>query len=134
MKILCTYCAGRKRPGSRPLPAIRRYLSPRIAELHREARRRGSAWAFRIVSGRYGLLAPETPLPWYDHLLREDEVPAMAAEIAAALSRDRATHVEYHTADPFRLRQVAPYHQALVQACALSGIPVDVVLLPGDPD
>ena len=74
MKILCTYCAGRKRPGSRPLPAIRRYLSPRIAVLHREARRRGSAWAFRIVSGRYGLLAPETPLPWYDHLLREDEV------------------------------------------------------------
>ena len=83
MKAICTYCAGPKRQGGPQLPAVRRYLSRRIDDLHKLARQRRAT--FFILSGQYGLLLATDPIPWYDHLLQPDAVKALVPTVAAAM-------------------------------------------------
>ena len=132
MKAICTYCAGPKRQGGRLLPAVRRYISPRINDAHKLARKRGAA--FFILSGEYGLLRPDDPIPWYDHLLRSDEVKDLVPKVAVTLVKEGIESVEYHTASPDLVPAIVAYFDVLRQACVLSGISLEIVLLVGNPD
>ncbi len=131
MRAICTYCAGNKRRGAELLPAVRRYKSDRITGLHKLARGQGAA--FFILSGRFGLIAPERPIPWYDHLLRPDEVRDLVPGVAAVLAAAGVTAVSFHTADSAVAPAVAPYGEVIRQACLLSGLELEIVILPGDP-
>ena len=89
--------------------------------------------AFWILSGKFGLLRPEQPLAWYDHLLLPDEVAAMAPQVATALTDAGITDLEFHTADPILVPAIGPYYEVARQACALAGATFEAVLLPGNP-
>ncbi len=132
MKMVCTYCSGPKRDDGGLLPAVDRYLSARIRDLAERAVEQGDE--FRILSGRYGLIDLQQPLPWYDHLLQANEVPGLAETTADLLAHLRPDTVEYHTADPEHALAVAPYHAVIETACRLARIPLRVLLLAGDPD
>ncbi len=132
MKAICTYCAGPKRSSGRMIPAVSRYLSRRTAQLHQLAQQRDVA--FFILSGQYGLLLPDHPLPWYDHLLHADDVEKLVPAAATVLANAGITEVEYHTADPAVVPQVAPYGDVLRQACLLSDIRLEIVVLAGNPE
>lgn len=132
MRILCSYCSAAKRRDPAPLPAIERYLSDRLRAL-REAGR-ASDRPLHILSGEFGLLPAEAPIPWYDHLLAEREVAAMAARVADSLRELGVTGVEYHTASPEVAPDIAPYLAVMRAACEAAGAELAVVELEGDPE
>lgn len=132
MMLVCTYCAGPKRNDGGLLPAVDRYLSERIKRLLGRALAQGSP--FRILSGKYGLLSPDQPIPWYDHLLAPDEAANLAPAVAEDLGALPIDGVEYHTADPHDFPVIAPYLEVMKAACALAGKPLRVFILTGNPD
>ncbi len=132
MKAICTYCSKPKRTDSGDLPAVRRYLSPRIERLYQSAQK--STAAFLILSGQYGLLTPDHPIPWYDHLLEADEVEQMVPTAAGLLTRLGVTSLEYHTADHENNAAVRPYLALARQAAEMAGIKFTLVILAGKPD
>lgn len=131
MKILCSYCSAAKRTDPGPLPAIERYRSDRLHELHRRGLADGTP--LRILSGEFGLIGPESPLPWYDHLLRPEEAAALSRRVAATLRASGVTAVAYHTADPTAAPAVRPYHDVIEAACRDADVSLEIVMLPGDP-
>lgn len=117
--LFVTYCCKEKSRAKGKIPAIERYLSPRIRAVSRRAR--GPKRRFRILSGKYGLLAPQTPIPWYDHLLTAREVPAMARRIARALRKDGPWSVRFVTEPLDRNPDLWPYLAALAGGAAAAG-------------
>jgi hypothetical protein len=132
MEILCSYCSAAKRLDEGPLPAIERYRSDRLRELWRRGTADGTP--LHILSGQFGLLAAEAPIPWYDHLLDAREVDAMAARVAQELRALGVTAVEYHTASPDEAPDIAPYLAVMRAACAAAGAELTIVELEGDPE
>ncbi|MBU8870175.1 MAG: hypothetical protein KOO60_04780 [Gemmatimonadales bacterium] len=132
MKVVITYCSGPKRKDGGLLPAVDRYLSRRIRTLYQEAT--ASAVEFRILSGEFGLVAADQPIPWYDHLLSVEEIGELTEKVAAGLTGLRADTVEYHTADPALFPDVAPYQEVIEAACRVVGMNLEIFLLFGDPD
>ncbi|HUP22603.1 MAG TPA: hypothetical protein VNB06_06645 [Thermoanaerobaculia bacterium] len=125
--MLCTACSKRKRrEPATPIPASKRYLSPRIRRVLDEAERRGVR--ARILSGRYGLLSPDRRIPWYDQALRSEDVPAMAAQLERQLRRLRVEVIELW-ARPASTPGWRPYHDALRHACAAAGVRLRCVVL-----
>lgn len=131
MKILCSYCSAAKSRDEAPLAAVQRYDSERLRALHRRGAAEGTP--LHILSGRYGLLAADEPIPWYDHLLTAAEAPAMAEAVARSLRALGVAAVEYHTAAVSRVPQVGPYLAVMRAACAGAGVVLTVVELDGDP-
>ena len=114
-ELYLTYCSRRKRKAPGLLPARARYLSARIRAVEKLAEHAGVA--FRIFSGRYGLIAPTRRIPWYDHLLLPGEVSAMAKKLAPQL-RGRARVTFWYAPDDY----LAPYRAALRQAASRAGV------------
>jgi len=131
MKIVCTYCSGEKRKDGGMLPAVRRYRSERISGLAQASSQQGLS--FMILSGEFGLVGPEHPLPWYDHLLQPDEVDTLAGRVAAALRLAGVREVEFHTAAPEKVPQVRPYQTVMTAACARADVGLRVVIIEGNP-
>lgn len=129
MKLVVTYCSGPKRRDSGGLPAVERYESERIRRLAGE-----HGAFFFILSGEFALLAADEYIPWYDHLLQADEVQELAITVADQLLEYEPSEVEYHTADPEKYPQVAPYHRVISTACRFAGVPLEIVILDGNPD
>ena len=123
----CTYCSAAKRNDPHPLPALERYLDARIHDLAARAAAAGAG--FLILSGEYGFLRPEEPIPWYDHLLRGSEVAALAARAASQLERLGVAELVYHTVDAATDPQVVPYRETVARACALAGVGLDVEII-----
>ncbi len=130
MKILCSYCSATKREDDGLLPAVERYLSARLRVLWLRGRAQGTP--LFILSGEYGLLGAEEPIPWYDHLLQPDDVAALAADAAALLRGLHVESVAYHTAPLAEYPAVRPYFDAISAACAAAGVPLTVETLPGN--
>ncbi len=78
-------CCAEKRQDEGDLPAIERYTAARVHDVYRWAQRDGAD--FRIFSGKFGLLRPSDPIPWYDHLLQLEEVSEMAARTAKQIHK-----------------------------------------------
>jgi len=66
---------------------------------------------FRILSGKFGLLHPHEPIPWYDHILTPNEVAAMAKNIAPDLTGYTEITFFHHQGD-----YIAPYLATVKQA------------------
>jgi len=129
-RALCTYCSAPKREDPGLLPATERYISSRIRLLAMRA-----AWErrpFLILSGEYGLLQPQDPIPWYDHLLAPAEVETMCGRVVNQLRAYHLDEVEYHTAPLALVPEVRPYFDLISSACVRAGVKLDVRMLPGD--
>ncbi len=131
MKVLCTYCSATKSNDDALVPAITRYRSDRIAELDRKSGERGLN--FMILSGKFGLIGRDHPLPDYDHLLQCDEVDELSSRVAAVLCNAGVKRMEYYTAAPELVAQVRPYLAVIEAACERASVALRVVILPGDP-
>ena len=131
MKIICTYCSGAKRADEGFLPAVRRYQSERILELGDSADSKGLE--FMILSGEYGLIDREYPLPYYDHLLRAWEVDKLSSRVATTLCMAGVKEIEYHTAAPELIAPVRPYLSVMEAACSRASVALRVVILNGNP-
>ena len=126
----CTYCSAPKRSNPGLLPAVERYLSTRITALWQACQADGRPML--ILSGQYGLLRPEEPIPWYDHLMAPEEVPEMTARIAEQLRFLDISRIEYTTARPSIAPAILPYLTALSSACQQAGVTLDILELDED--
>ncbi len=119
MEVLVTTCSAEKdhRPGV--LPAIERYVHPRIRAAERIADSR--AVPLYIFSGVYGLIGAHTPLPWYDHALQPDEVHSATMAFSRVLSARRIDRVTA-LMEPRTASGWAPYHAVLTDGCARAGV------------
>ncbi len=118
----CSYCSARKRPDPGPLPALARYDSARLREVARLAAADGAR--LLILSGRFGLLAAEAEIPWYDQRLAADGVAALAARVAAQLREARVAELVWFTVAPAADPGAAPYGEAMRRAAAAAGLPL----------
>ena len=128
---VCTYCSRPKSKDAGYVPALRRYLSDRITALATQAESENRL--FLILSGRYGLITGDTPLPDYDHLLMPSETAQCARTLHKQMTALNISAVDYHTADPERYPEVRPYLNALAEAAGDAGVTVKVIILPGNP-
>ena len=107
-------------------PAVLCDLSARISRLDK-------AGPLLILSGEFGLLGSTDPIPWYDHLLLQEEVEAMVPRVTAQLRERAVAGIAFHTADPAADPAVQPYVALIIRACALAQVPLRLVVLPGSP-
>src|SRR5262245_5578265 len=81
-------CSQRKRrePG-RPIPAIERYDGVFFRALRKAIRlgKMASTDRVLIISARFGLIEPQTPIPWYDQRLDGPRAKALATTVKAEL-------------------------------------------------
>jgi hypothetical protein len=120
MHAFCTYCSAGKSREAGEIAAIRRYQSKRIEAVYVAAQQLGVE--FYILSGEFGLIAPDRPIPWYDHLLLENEVPALVERIVEQLAQYSITRLVYFSQSLDRDPAIIPYHEALAMACARLGV------------
>ena len=73
--LYVTYCSKDKRHDKGNIPAIDRYISDRIIRVRDTAA--SANCCFMILSGSYGFLYPQQEIPYYDHLLVDQEVNDM---------------------------------------------------------
>ena len=123
MHILLTTCTAAKRTDPAPLPAVERYLDPRMDHAVDEAGRHGLR--LMIFSGVFGLLDASDPIPWYDHALADDEVEAAAEVLSECFLQEGISEITA-LLEARSTPGWAPYHDALAQACVTSGVAMTV--------
>lgn len=121
-RCFITYCSRNKSDAPGKLPAIGRYNSSRIEKAMQVARSQGGS--FFILSGEFGLIAPQDPIPWYDHMLLPEEVDSMADRIADQLKQYSDVTFFYKPGD-----FMAPYLASVKQASDRFGIKVSLVAI-----
>lgn len=125
MTIFCTYCSAEKDQAVGLLASIERYRSDRIRRIYSASLAAGVG--FRILSGEYGLLGPNDRIPWYDHLLRFEEVEAMSRKIIRQIRRQKIDQILFFTL-PLRLDPLlGPYHEVLQSSCGSTGTALDLI-------
>jgi len=124
---LVTYCCEEKRQDPTPLPAVARYLDPRIKTVWERAQ--SERRPMLILSGLLGLLRPETPIMWYDRQLTPQEVGPLVDLVAHQLLAHGVAAVEYVTQNVWLSPAVKPYHDLLAAACQRQGIAMTVTEL-----
>ena len=129
--LYVTCCSAAKKPGDGLLPAAWRYDSRRLDAVLNLAVEH--AVGFRILSGRFGLVAAGEPIPDYDHLLVAAEVAAHAGKVAAQLGEIAPRGVVYFTRDAAADPGAQPYRACCEEACRLADVPCRVVELPAGP-
>ena len=130
MQAFCTYCSRDKSDEPGNIPAIRRYRDTRIEKVYNAASQLGLE--FYILSGEFGLLSPQEPIPWYDHLLKPEEVSSLADRISKQIREYEINRVIYFTNSFARDSNVIPYHDAIVAACSRTSRPILVIELEMD--
>lgn len=125
MTIFCTYCSAEKEIAEGLLPAIRRYRSQRIERIH--ALSQAAGCGFFILSGEYGLLAPDNRIPYYDHLLVADEVEAHAFKLAQQINQYGINKIVFFTLSAAKDGKLASYHASLRLASFIASIRLSFV-------
>ena len=129
--VFCTYCSANKDRTPGLLPALERYRSSRIRRVAGAASL--ARVRFLVLSGRFGLLSPDEPIPWYDHLLEPSEVDELARLAASQLSQAGATLVRYFT-ESLDNPKLAPYAEVVRKAGVISGTLVEFVEFEEEPN
>jgi len=129
--LLVTNCCQEKDRAGGLLPAVRRYRSERIEKLSRLA---GEAeLPFAILSGFFGLIAAEEPIPYYDRLMGEGDVGRIAAAGAEFLKKRGVGKVIFCLPDPVLDPHVKPYLKSMKAAAAAAGCRLKIFFLPPYP-
>jgi hypothetical protein len=120
MKILCTYCSAEKQIVVGNVPAISRYISKRIDRVAEQVDKQKRP--FFILSGKYGIIPAAHPIPYYDHLLTQQEVTAHAQKVASQIREYRVTHITFYTRSLQQDPNVAAYINCITQAAELAKV------------
>lgn len=107
------------------MPAKFRYLSSRISRVGDIAKSDGCP--FYILSGEYGLISADKPIPYYDHLLVQDEVGELSSLVINQLGQCGCGDIDFYikTDDPnWKL-----YREVLRKSTNSSGIKLNEIVL-----
>jgi len=118
-----TYCTREKSTAEGDMPAVERYLSGRIVEVHKIAEERDLP--FFIVSGLFGLLDHNEGIPYYDHFMAAEEQNEVSNKVAARLIQEGFNGVVYYTKGKVPVQ----YIKVIEDACSMVDIALDVLSL-----
>jgi len=121
MEIFCTYCSKLKDEIIDSLPAIHRYKSKRIRKVNESAKLLD--YPIFILSGKYGLISTEQKIPYYDHLLLDNEVENLVNDyVIEQLKKFNIEKIFFfqNSSDLF----IKPYINAITLACKLTNTPI----------
>ena len=130
--IVCTICCREKDRAEGVLPARRRYRSKRIeavAELAREAGR-----PFIILSGKYGLIDEDEPIPYYNKLMGEEDLGDIIAANIAFLDENKVEKVIFLCPDPAIDPHVKPYLRSIQAAARGTRCELETIFVPPFPE
>ncbi len=125
VEYMVTTCSKEKDPADGVLPAIQRYQHPRIDWVYQESQRLDLPML--ILSGKYGLIRPDDPIPWYDQALTLDNVSTLLPILTEQLHQTLPDLIHFIALPP-ETPGWAPYHLVLEQACA--PLKVKIRLIP----
>jgi hypothetical protein len=111
--IACTICSRDKSKEDGEIAAQKRYLGEHIAHVRDIAL--GLGCPFWIVSGEYGLISADTPIPYYDKLLTQSEIGTFS-QLLERQMRDAAIRSVLFYSKTGKTSWV-PYGSALADAC-----------------
>ena len=126
MRAVITTCTADKSDAPALIPAWRRYRGPRID--HALAMASRSDLPLLFLSGEYGVITADHPLPWYDHALQPHEVTRLVGTVTRQLTALRLTHLTALLL-PRRTPGWAPYYEVLAASCEAAGVAVAVETL-----
>jgi len=115
MNAFCTYCSASKSREPGTIPAIQRYQSARIDTVHAAAQELGVE--FYILSGKFGLISAQREIPYYDQLLENNGVLALAAQVKQQLLDYGLDSIVYFTRPLSSSEKLRPYLAAIRCAC-----------------
>ena len=84
---------------------------------------------FCILSGKFGLVDWNHPLPLYDHLLLAEEVPQLVEVVKQQLGNKGITQVDYYSRSPEVDARIIPYMNTIENACASIGVDLQTYIL-----
>ena len=116
MHFYCTTCCKEKNASKKLMPAIRRYLDPRILNIYERSISDGRK--FVILSGKYGFIEAETPIPWYDKKLEMEDVDELVSTLSPQIKELGVTNLTFFGLDRKENPDWEPYYKAVEKACA----------------
>jgi len=130
--LVCTICCREKDRSEGVLPAIRRYKSKRIEAVAGLARDAGLPLA--ILSGKYGLIYADEPIPYYDKLMGEGDLGEIIAANINFLEKNNVGKVIFLCPDPAIDPHVQPYLRSIQAAARGTRCKLETILLPPMPE
>lgn len=94
MKIIATICSRRKLEDGGLLPAYKRYTGDHIKVVYDIARKSGGH--FYILSGKFGLIAADTEIPYYDYYLEDSKVEELSEIVAEQFREHGVKEVDFY--------------------------------------
>jgi hypothetical protein len=85
---------------------------------------------FLILSGKYGILEPSDPIPYYDHLLQSSEVSEHSKRVADQLEALGVKDLIFFARSFSDDENVKPYFNCIKFASQKAGIELKFVDLP----
>jgi len=125
MMVYCTYCSSKKNRSSHLLQAVKRYKSNRIKAIHRTAYSQNIP--FLILSGKYGLVKAETPIKYYNYLLKADDVEEHYIKVAEQLKGYGVKEIVFFTRSAEEDPNIAPYLECIEKAAVTLSLKINFI-------
>lgn len=122
MKVIVTICSKSKNDSAGEIPAYLRYTSPRINKALEIACKENEPYF--ILSGKFGLIKYNEPIPFYDHLLTKSEINNLVNLVSKQISDNGIDVVDFY-AEPRQGDWVA-YYMVLEQAVDITETTINV--------
>jgi hypothetical protein len=122
MRTIVTICSKNKDGSTGDIAAYLRYKSNRINEVMKVATKK--KLPFFILSGKYGLIKHDQPIPFYNHLLVNEETDRLAKIISDQIINYGINSITFY-AKP-KLQDWAAYYDALEKAASMAKINLDI--------
>jgi hypothetical protein len=129
MTHFCTPCTEKKDRSPGVLPAVQRYNSRRLKSVFKAAE--SLELGFLILSGEYGILEANDPIPYYEHLLLASEVPEHSKLVHGQLEALGVSDLIFFTGPLAKNENLHPYMDCLKIACGGAGIDLKFVEVLG---
>ncbi|XKT75205.1 MAG: DUF6884 domain-containing protein [Patescibacteria group bacterium UBA2103] len=125
MKIICTICSKKKNTQTGFLPAKDRYLGDHINTASNISQKQKCE--FFILSGKYGLIHAQEPIPYYDYLLTDDAADKLTEKVGAQIKENNITEIIFYTENNPNWK---PYEKVITSASEKLQVSLRVQNLP----
>lgn len=127
MKAFVTYCSALKNETRDLLPAEKLYKSSRIDLISEKSKK--DQVSFFILSGKFGLIKSSTPIPYYDHLLIEEELATHIPKVVEQIEESGIESIEFYMRNPNADNNLKTYLSCISEACRITQTELKVIEL-----
>lgn len=123
MHYFVTTCSKEKEIHAALLPALKRYTNARITQVYQRSLQQNAG--FIILSGKFGLLLPHQPIPWYDEALTALKLPDLLPIITKQLQHWQPAGITFFAKNHLVFPDWEPYYHAIYMPCTQLNIPFE---------